>query len=409
MGHLPPPQAAAPHTMCWRRESSRQKSAGAAASRVAAGAVNGGTPSAEWRHGQFGLAMPAGAQTRPCRGRLRAISDSVVSMKTTGEACSRPISRTTRNWLGGESFARLMLRSTRFRRLYAFRWENTCRRCGQGRAADALPAEGWCCFSCGVCTATSREDGILAACRSCKAPHPATVYDAHQEFGFIPAESHGEDCLRLVPGCRAIVDVPYKTPGSMFNGQEVTLLSWLPDALPMHTSEALGFSNVDGSWLALVVGGYSLGRVMPIIPFPPTHLRPVRYKYERPLPWPHPERCLVMRGGWEMNHTGLFHSFEQPARPGRMSFQLRVSRTTRRRSYFNVFFSPQPRPFVNERVFWAGNSHFPPSPPDLFTILLSTSARSADESDSESTCDAMIWLPSGTQYQVDKPLVRGEW
>jgi len=139
-----------------------------------------------------------------------------------------------------------------------------------------------------------------------------------------------------------------------------------------------------------------------MLPFPSAHLRPLRHKYGSPLPLPPPERCLVLRGGWEMNHTGLFHSFGRPVRPKRISLQLRVSSPASRRSYLNVFFSTRPQPMANQRLFWAGNAHFPPNPPDLFTLLLATSEPAADP-------DAMLWLPSGAAHHVQQPLARKEW
>jgi hypothetical protein len=175
------------------------------------------------------------------------------------------------------------------------------------------------------------------------------------------------------------------------NGCEVLLLSW-----------------ADPRWLALVIGTNERGRVMPIFPFPPAHLRPLRHKYGSPLPLPPPERCLVLRGGWEMNHTGLFHSFGRPVRPKRISLQLRVASSATRRSYLNVFFSTRPQPMANQRLFWAGNSHFPPNPPDLFTLLLATSDPPLVPA-TEPASDAMLWLPSGETHHVHQPLARKEW
>jgi hypothetical protein len=107
-----------------------------------------------------------------------------------------------------------------------------------------------------------------------------------------------------------------------------------------------------------------------------------------------------------MNHTGLFHSFGRPVRPKRISLQLRVASPASRRSYLNVFFSTRPHPMANQRLFWAGNAHFPPNPPDLFTLLLATSDRLAA---SNQASDAMLWLPSGAAHNVHHPLARKEW
>eukprot|EP00634_Sargassococcus_sp_CCMP2135_P016690 CAMPEP_0198673630 /NCGR_PEP_ID=MMETSP1467-20131203/97433_1 /TAXON_ID=1462469 /ORGANISM="unid. sp., Strain CCMP2135" /LENGTH=382 /DNA_ID=CAMNT_0044410509 /DNA_START=52 /DNA_END=1200 /DNA_ORIENTATION=- len=72
------------------------------------------------------------------------------------------------------------------------------------------------------------------------------------------------------------------------------------------------------------------------------------------------EACLTLRGGGQVNFTGLRRSFGATL-PTRVAFRYRIARTCRRRAYFNVFLSKQS--FRSASMFYAGS-------PDVFSFLL---------------------------------------
>jgi hypothetical protein len=112
--------------------------------------------------------------------------------------------------------------------------------------------------------------------------------------------------------------------------------------------------------------------------------------------------CLQMHGGWRMNFSGVVHSFAQPIRPRRISYAVRLGASCTSRSFFNFFLSSAPAPYADEAVFYAGNDAFPPTPFDVFTLLLDTKC---DEGQSW----PMLWLPSGDNGEAGAGLEIGKW
>ncbi|KAJ1459024.1 hypothetical protein M885DRAFT_512184 [Pelagophyceae sp. CCMP2097] len=91
---------------------------------------------------------------------------------------------------------------------------------------------------------------------------------------------------------------------------------------------------------------------------------------DEPRPWRYdqcgvvPGEGLVLRGGGEMNFTGLHASFgQEPKRPNYVSFEYKVTQRCRRRGFLNVFFSHGAVPHRALRYYAAGH-------PDVFSVLV---------------------------------------
>ena len=88
--------------------------------------------------------------------------------------------------------------------------------------------------------------------------------------------------------------------------------------------------------------------------------------------------CLALRGGGEMNFTGLRRPLPADGiRPRRIAFRYRIPRRARRRGYCNIFLSKNAAPFRSAGVFYAGG-------PDVFSFLLPLGSNDQAE----------LWLPS---------------